>query len=368
MKKYFFAQIIFLLALIFTSCAQVDYSGKVEQVESYLSETHFQGAVLIARKNKIIFSKGYGLCNKKIKNSPEITPESTFEIGSITKVMTASCIMQLQEQKKLNVQDKLSKYFPEYSYGDEITLEMLLNMRSGLTDCLNSAENYFPKKVYHNVNNAINNGRQIEDGLVLKYFYDAPLLTKPDSTYFYCNTNYYLLAKIIEQVSGLSYQEYLQKNIFTPCKMSSANVEYQKTDVIGYDSKNKYTSIPSELMFGCGDVNASAMDLFKWARCFTGGKVVSKKSFKKMINTASYGYGINVQNGEIFHSGVTSCYNSYFTYYPETKITMVVLSNQPVKNCNTVNVSRKLYKILNDENAQKGEHQNEQKKGAQNEN
>lgn len=358
MKKYLHFLTIFLLAVNFASCARVNYSDKVEQVEAYLSQTNFQGTVLIARKNKILFAKGYGPCDKKNKNSSEITPESTFEIGSITKVMTAACIMQLQEQKKLNVHDKLSKYFPDYAYGEQITLEMLLNMRSGLTDCLNSADNFFPKKVYHNVNNAINNGRQIEDGLVLKYFYDAPLLTQPNTTYFYCNTNYYLLAKIIEMVSGLSYQEYLQKNIFDRCKMKTANAEYQNTDVKGYDSKNKYTSIPSELMFGCGDVNASAMDLFKWVRCFVGKKVVNKKSFKKMIDTESYGYGINVQNGEIFHSGVTNCFNSYFTYYPETKMTLIVLSNQPAKNCSTVSVSRKLYKLLSGQE-QQGESKNE---------
>lgn len=346
MKKYLFFQTIFLLALIFTSCARGNYSDEIEQVESFLTETKFQGAVLVARKNKIIIAKGYGVCDKKNKNSLEITPDSTFEIGSITKVMTAACIMQLQEQKKLNVKDKLSKYFPDYEHGDEITLEMLLNMRSGLTDCLNSPDNFFPKKVYHNVNNAINNGKQLEEGLVLKHFYNAPLLTTPDSTYFYCNTNYYLLAKIIEQVSGVSYKEYLQTNIFDRCKMTNTNIEYQMTDVKGYDSKNKYVSIPSELMFGCGDVNSSTMDLFKFARAFVNGKVVSNKSFKKMTDTNSYGYGINVQNGEIFHSGVTNCYNSYFTYYPETKMTLIVLSNQQAKNCSTVNVSRKIYSLL----------------------
>lgn len=355
MKKYSFFLTIFLLAITFSACSRVDYSDKLEQVETYLIETKFQGAVLIARKNKIILAKGCGTWDKKNKNSPEITADSTFEIGSITKVMTAACIMQLQEQNKLDVHDKLGKYFPDYKHGDEITLEMLLNMRSGLTDCINSTDNFFPKKVARNVDNAILTGKQIEDGLVMKYFYDAPLLTTPDTTYFYCNTNYYLLAKIIEQVSGVSYREYLQANIFDRCKMTNTNAVYQQTDVKGYDSKNKYTSVPSELLFGCGDVNSSVNDLFKWTQCFVRGKVVSKKSFKKMTDTNSYGYGINVQNGEIFHSGVTNCYNSYFTYYPEDKVTLIVLANQPVKNCNAVSVSRKIYKMLNGEEGEKNE-------------
>ena len=122
----------------------------------------------------------------------------------------------------------------------------------------------------------------MDENLVLTYLNDAPLLAEPDSTYFYCNTNYYLLARIIEQVSGISYYEYIQKNILDRCGMSNSNLEFQKTDTRGYDYKDRYYSIPASLALGCGDMNSTVTDLFKWNVLFTSGKVVKKKTFKKM--------------------------------------------------------------------------------------
>lgn len=349
----------FLFTTFFSSCSSVKnkawkgdavidkkYVALADQVDSFLSESNFQGAVLIGKGKKIVFAKGYGSCDKKTKKSDSITIQTTFEAGSITKQMTAAAIMQLVEQKKLSVDDKLSKYFPEYVHGDEITIKMLLNMRSGLTDYLNSGDEFFPVNIYRHIEKNQVACKPVDENIVLTYFYDAPLLTSPDSTYFYCNTNYYLLAKIIEQLSGVSYQQYIQENIFNRCGMEKSNLEYQKTDARGYDYKNRYYSIPSALSFGCGDLNSNVVDLFKWNTMFANGKVVSKKSLKKMIDTESYGFGIYRKDSTIFHSGTTNVFNSYNLYDFDEKLSIIVLTNCPIGEENATLVAGKIKKII----------------------
>ncbi|BDC92361.1 serine hydrolase domain-containing protein [Treponema bryantii] len=320
--------------------------------DSYLTESGFQGAVLIGRGDKIVFAKGYGVCDVKAA-APEKVPigiNSTFEAGSISKQMTAAAVMQLVEKKKLAVDDKISKFFSDFEAGDKITIEMLLNMRSGLTDHINSADEFFPKNIYRHIEVNQMACKPVDKNLVLTYLSEAPLLAEPDSTYFYCNTNYYLLASIIEQVSGMSYSEYIQKNIFARCGMNHSNLEFQKTDTRGYDYKGRYYSIPAALALGCGDVNSNVTDLFKWNILFTSGKVVKKKTFQKMIDSESYGYGVYRHDDSIFHAGVTNVFNSYDGYYFDGKVSVIVLCNCPVVKINATSVARNLYKLYEENN------------------
>lgn len=365
MKKafHFFFLMTSFFILIFSSCSSIKkrswtdeviinkkYRAFAEQADSYLQKANFQGAVLIGRGKKIIFAKGYGLCDEKAA-APDQAPigiNTTFEAGSISKQMTAAAVMQLVQAGKLATSDTLSKFFPDFPAGDKITIEMLLNMRSGLTDHINAADDFFPKNIYRRIEVKQMACEPVEDNIVLEYLNQAPLLAEPDSTYFYCNTNYFLLAKIIEQVSGMSFADYMQKNIFDRCGMTRSNLEFQKTDTRGYDYKGRYYSIPAALSVGCGDVNSSATDLFKWNIFFTGGKVVKKKTFKKMIDSESYGYGLYCHEGSIFHTGVTNVFNSYDGYYLDDKLSIIVLSNCPAAKVNTTTVARNLQKMWTD--------------------
>ena len=327
------------------SVTEKKYAAFALQVDSFLTESNFQGVVLVGRGNKIVFAKGYGPCDKKQKKSLPIDINKSFEAGSITKQMTAAAIMQLCEKKLISVDDKLSRFFPDYEHGQEITIKMLLNMRSGLTDHINCADDFFPTSIYRHIEKNQLACKPLDENLVLTYFYDAPLLASPDSTYFYCNTNYYLLARIIEMVSGLSYSEYMQTNIFDKCGMTNSNVQFQATDTKGYDYKGRYYSIPASLALGCGDVNSTAVDLFKWNVMFAGGKVVSKRSLKKMIDTQSYGFGIYRKDDIIFHAGTTNVFNSYDMYSFDDKLSVIVLSNCPVTQINATMIAGNIKKM-----------------------
>ena len=349
-----------LFILAFTSCSSIKkrswkdevivdkkYRDFAERADALLQESGFQGAVLVGRGKKIIFAKGYGLCDEKAA-APDQVPigiNTTFETGSISKQMTAAAVMQLVQAGKLATSDKVAKFFPDFEAGEKITVEMLLNMRSGLTDHINSADEFFPKNIYRRIEVKQMACEPLDENIVLEYLNEAPLLAEADSTYFYCNTNYFLLAKIIEQVSGMSFDEYMQKNIFDRCGMSRTNMEFQKTDTRGYDYKGRYYSLPAALSLGCGDVNSSATDLFKWNIFFTSGKVVKKKTFKKMTDSESYGYGVYCHEGSIFHTGVTNVFNSYDGYCFDDKLSVIVLSNCPAAKVNTTVVARKLQKM-----------------------
>lgn len=365
MKKQsakFLINLIFIIlcgcfALFFISCGSKDesYPDEIinpkfldfaESAEKYLLEKDFHGAVLVGRKGTVIYAAGFGLSDSKNSASSKITINSTFEIGSITKQMTAAAIMQLAEENKLNVQDKLSKYFPDYVHGDEITIEMLLNMRSGLTDYINSGDDYFPRKVYNQIERSQYANKPIDENLVLKYFNSAPLVAPPNSTYFYCNTNYYLLACIIEKITEQSFNDYMNTHILDSCKMSFSNLDFQSTSTKGYDNKGHYYSIPAAFSKGCGDVNASVIDLFKWNTKFYEGKIVSAKSFKQMTNSSSYGYGIYCSKDAYFHAGNTNVFNSYDAYYPKEKLSVIVLMNEPVNKASATIFARNLYKIF----------------------
>lgn len=321
-----------------------EFAGRADK---YLCETGFQGAVLIGRGKKIVFAKGYGVCDEKAAapNQVPIGINTTFEAGSISKQMTAAAVMQLVQAGKLSVDDKISKFFPDFNAGEKITIEMLFNMRSGLTDHINAADDFFPKNIYRRIEVKQMACEPVEENLVLDYLNEAPLVAEPDSTYFYCNTNYFLLARIVEQVSGMSFGDYMQKNIFDRCGMSRTNLLFQKTDTRGYDYKGRYYSIPASLALGCGDVNSCVTDLFKWNVLFTSGKIVKKKTFKKMIDSESYGYGVYCHEGSIFHTGVTNVFNSYDGFYFDDKLSIIVLSNCPAAKVNTTTVARNLQKM-----------------------
>ena len=321
-----------------------EFAGRADE---YLCETGFQGAVLIGRGKKIVFAKGYGVCDEKAA-APDQVPigiNTTFEAGSISKQMTAAAVMQLVQAGKLAISDKVSRFFPDFEAGEKITIEMLLNMRSGLTDHINAADDFFPKNIYRRIEVKQMACEPIEENLVLDYLNEAPLVAEPDSTYFYCNTNYFLLARIVEQVSGMPFVDYMQKNIFDRCGMSRTNLLFQKTDTRGYDYKGRYFSIPASLAVGCGDVNSCVTDLFKWNILFTSGKIVKKKTFKKMIDSESYGYGVYCHEGSIFHTGVTNVFNSYDGFYFDDKLSIIVLSNCPAAKVNTTTVARNLQKM-----------------------
>ncbi|MCQ2585872.1 MAG: beta-lactamase family protein [Treponema sp.] len=329
--------------LIISACSR-NNAEFCSQADDYLTSSNFQGTVLVARGKKIIYSKGFGPEDEKSKASSENSSDTVYEIGSITKQMTAAAIMKQVEKGKLSLDDTLEKFFPEYVHGSKISVRMLLEMRSGLLDHINGPEEFFGNKLARQISKKELAGKTVGRDEVLNALYKAPLLTTPDSTYFYSNTNYYLLALILEQVTGMSYEDYMADFVFKPAGMTSSNTNFQNTTARGY-VKNKCCSIPKGLALGCGDVNSTAEDLLKWNLAFTKGKIVSKKTFRQMTDSDSYGFGVYCTENSILHSGATHGFNSYNEYFLKDKVSFIILSNKPQSVLNTTAVAGKLKKM-----------------------
>lgn len=354
-----FTYCVFLSSIFFSSCSSVKennisensiqnekYEKFCTQTDEYLLDTNFSGTILVAKGDEIVFAKPYGVCDKNLLDSQPITLNTTFEIGSVSKQITAAAVMQLVQKKKLSLDDRISKFFPEYVHGDKISVRMLLNMRSGLTDHINEADEFFPQEVFSTIHKKQIANEPFEENFVLKYFYDAPLLANPNSTYFYCNTNYYLLAKIVEIVTKQPYHEYLQKHIFEKCKMTNTNTDFQNTTAKGYDFRNRYYSLPHDFATGCGDINSTVIDLYKWNMQLAKGKIINKKSLKQMLDTEAYGFGVYVKEDKIFHSGITNVFNSYNLYSFKNQLSIIVLANKPIAQCNATFVANRLEKMF----------------------
>ncbi len=321
-----------------------EYNEFITKVDNYLKNCRFQGSILIGIKDEIILAKGYGYADEKEESLN--TMNTTFEVGSITKQMTAVAILQLQEEGKLSVEDTLTKYFPKFTKGENITLRMLLQMRSGLYDYINDNYVFYPKEIAEQLIEMEYNLEEVERDFVLDYFYSSQLKSIPDENFYYCNTNYYLLGKIIEQVSGMTYEDYLHKNLFTPGNMTKTNTEFQNTEAKGYDPQGRYYSIPKNLAFGCGDVNSSVIDLFKWDRALIKHSLMTKESFEEFTTTnAGYGYGVFADNISILHGGSTDVFNSYNIIYLTDDMTIVVLVNKPEDKLSSIVVAGNLRKF-----------------------
>lgn len=291
-------------------------------------------AVLVARNGKILFQKGYGLAD--IEHHVPVTPETKFRIGSISKQFTAAAILKLQEQGKLSVEDKLSKYFPDFPRGDEVKLRHLLTHTSGM-------HNYTAKSDFMDkVTNAIT-----AEALV-KWFENDKFDFDPGQKWSYCNSGFFLLGCIVEKVSCQPYEDFLRKSFFEPLGMKNTGVHHSdqalKHVALGYDGGPK-RAINWDMSWagGAGALYSTVGDLYRWNEGIFGGKMLSKTSLEaaftavktaeaKEYNPAEgYGYGWAVGQfrgaREISHSGGLNGFVTHLLRMPDKNFTVVVLVN-----------------------------------------
>lgn len=295
-------------------------------LEDYFARRkNFSGNVLISKDNKIIFNQSYGYANveKEIKN----TAQTQFMIGSMTKTITALCIMQLMEKEILSVKQNIEDYFPNLYKGYGITIHHLLNHTSGLPNFvllkrqIKWAEQHTPEEILK---------------MVQSHKSKFPCGTK----WSYSNTNYLILGLIIEKVSGISYHDYVKNNIFTPAKMGNSSFinEEQKNLANNYINGKQGFRMDPSMFFACGDVVSTVGDLYLLDRAIQDGVLLNPQTVNEMQKphyngkNTKYGYGLFLKNffdrKSICHSGsVPSGYTSHFEKYVDDNLFIVVLSN-----------------------------------------
>lgn len=313
----------------------------MQHLETYLTtweQAHnFTGTVLITRAGNVLLNEGYGYSNHAAGTLNQ--PDTTFPIASITKTFTAIAILKLQEQGYLKISDPLSLYIPNYPHGDDICLHHLLSMTSGITN--------YP--VTHEERK-----KPITSARFVDIITQQVLIHTPGTTFHYSNSNYVLLAHIIEQVTQTGYAAYLQKYIFEPLNMQSTYIDdgsYRPHQAIGYTVRRDQI-LPSSTYdiswnFGGGNIWSTTHDLYLFDSALHSGMLLSSDSWQLMktpvIKTgwwdfwpqkgSSYGYGLVISPGEhnreptMGHAGGTGSFSSYLFHFLSSDISCIVLSN-----------------------------------------
>lgn len=243
-------QILVALLFVISQSAVLAQKNAVidDLLSSYEKINQFSGSVLVAEKGKVIFEKSYGYRNavKKEKN----TNNSKYRIYSTTKVFTTIVILKLQEQGKLSLEDKLSKYFPSYTKGDSITIRNMVSHTSGIPETEES-----------------NNEEEL-----LKQLLTKPLDFSVDTKWSYCNTNFYLLGYIIQKVTGQSYEEVIADMILKPFQMTHSGFHFNdlkdENKALGYEfivgeNSNEALRFKSDHPYSAGAMYSTVEDLYK---------------------------------------------------------------------------------------------------------
>ena len=339
--------IVFGLIFHFVFAQQKDDRQLTAGFDRILSEqykSNESGAtVLVARRGQIIYKKALGMAN--LEYSIPMQLDNVFRIGSITKQFTAVAILQLIEQGKMNLEDEITKFIPDYpTHGYKITIEHLLTHTSGIKDLTEIKE--FRKII----------ARDFAPIEVISYFKDQPMDFAPGTQYKYNNSGYFLLGYIIEKVSGKTYPQYVVDNFFKVLNMSNSlygsDTKIIKNRADGYvtDStgliNSRWGTGPQP--YSAGSLMSTVEDLFKWHQAIHSYRLVKKEGLDKAFTKyrlkdsteVNYGFGwrlLYIQDSyTIEHEGLVPGFRTRSIYLPQEDVFVAVFSNC---SCTDPNIS-----------------------------
>jgi CubicO group peptidase (beta-lactamase class C family) len=336
--------IAFLLLIIVSKTqgqiADLNTPKKLNELFSfYQKQNLFNGSVLIAKKGQILLNNGFGLQNASLNKKND--PKGIFQIYSITKTFTACVILKLVEEGKLSLNDKLSKFYPNYPSGDSISIENLLTHTSGIYD-------------YTRGNNMPD---QTEKSFV-EFQKTKPLDFPAGSDWNYTNSGYYFLGYIIQKATGMTYEKAVGKYIFKPLKMTQSGFAFKylahKNKAIGYEVFTENTKKEAVVYdppgpFAAGGIYSTVEDLYKYYNGLKAYKILTKASLEKAYTPFknNYGYGWVIlpmfDKKTVGHSGAGAGFRTNFIQIPEDDICIILLSNTE-KELN--NIIGNAFKIL----------------------
>lgn len=330
-KSILFHLFVCLMALFTLSTLQAQ--NKARAIDQYLTKATqdgFNGVALVAQKGQIIFAKGYGIANRE--KGIAFDQNSVFDIGSITKQFTGAAILKLEMEGKLKTSDLLKKHLPSLpAHMHKITLHHLLTHSAGLPGGIGSDEEVLDKKAF------------------LKRLYTKK---QRDSfgSFAYSNVGYSLLAMVIENVSGMSYEQFLQKNIFAPAGMTQTGYRLpkwkNKNIVQGYRDNHLWGSTHIKCHYdqgvtyhlkGNGGIMSTVLDMHKWYQAIKNNTILSKEATKKYIakhikdGEGHYGYGWSTELKKdreiVWHNGGNGFFNAFMGYYLNEDLVVITSSN-----------------------------------------
>lgn len=334
-------QIIFLILLgvILVNPTNKAFSQKLNTKIDSLIQKEFKdkngpgGVFMVAKNGKSIYHKSFGKAN--IELNVNLTNDYVFQIGSMTKQFTAISILMLEEQGKLNTNDTITKYIPDYPNGNKITIHHLLTHTSGIKD-------FTKMKSLREIAQ-----KEMTPKMMVDFFKNEVVDFVPGEKFDYNNSGYVLLGYILELVSGETYEDFIEKHIFQKLGMNQSSYATDRQIVnnraYGYQKKesgyvNK-TVINFGVPFASGSLMSTTSDMLKWQNALNKNLLLkaenSQKAFQKYkLNNGeyfTYGYGWHIReiNGVTSreHGGSIFGFKSMGVYIPSEDIYVIGFSN-----------------------------------------
>lgn len=314
------------------------YDGIKEYYQKHLIDRGFNGAILVAKKGRVLFEDYHGYYNMETKDT--LNKHSAFHLASVSKTFTAMAVLKLVEMGKISLDQKIKKYFPKLPY-DSITVKELLSHRSGLPNYTHFMDNLGWNRSQYCSN------KDVVDYMI-KY---KPLGTgKPGTHFSYCNTNYTLLALIIEKVSMQPYADFLEQYFFKPLHMDDTyvfNMARDSATAMPSYGRNgrleKYDFL--DINYGDKNIYSTPEDLLKWDQALYTNQLFTPETLeaaftpysneKPGIRNYGLGWRMNVfPDGRkvIYHNGWWHGNNSVFIRMIQDSVTIIVLGNKYNRN------------------------------------
>ena len=301
--------------------------------DSNLLHNNFNGGILIAKDGSIVYEKYSGYTDLRTRDT--LTDSSALHIASASKPFTAMAVLQMAERRQLSIDDSLGSFFPGFPYPG-ITVKMLMNHRSGL-----------PNYMYFMSEGGWDKTQYVTNNDVLNFIYSQkPKLSFPAGTRFsYSNTNFVLLALIIEKISGLSYPAYMRKEIFGPIGMKDTYVltlADTLTAIPSFDwNGNFWKNDFLEATYGDKNIYSTPRDLLKWDQVLYSGQFLQQPLLDSAFTPYSFekegkhNYGLGwrlliLPGGKkvIYHFGRWHGFNAAFARLTDEKATIIILGNR----------------------------------------
>lgn len=349
-------------ANFFTKATKADLraiSGKNQQViaqrlDSLFGELNrlnmFNGSIIVAKAGSVIYQKSFGFSNKE--NLLKISDTTMFQLASVSKVITATAVLLLQERHLIDIDLPFASYFPDFPYPG-VKIKELLNHRSGLPNYI-----YTLNAEINRPNYQMNNTDMYASFVSKK----TPPYQKPDRRFNYSNTNYALLALLVEKVSGMSFSQFLKEELFIPLGMKNT-ATIRDIDITAQNITRPYDQRWRPIAFDASDyvlgdksIYSTPYDMFLFSEALYQNRIIRRETqelsytaFSREKKQSNYGYGWrmkdfnNPDKKEVYHNGWWHGYRSAFHRRLKDTLTIVVLSNQLNR---TTYQTHKVYDII----------------------
>ncbi|MDX2442464.1 MAG: serine hydrolase domain-containing protein [Bacteroidales bacterium] len=314
----------------------------------------FHGSILVSKNGRKIFSNEYGYADFAKKTL--IDRHSAFQLASVSKQFTAVAVLMLYEENLINLDDTITKYFPELPY-PRITIRQLLNHTSGLPIYFWLAEHKWKEEMPPTNENMI----------ALMAEQDLSLFFRPGAMFDYSNTGYLILAALVERVSGESFASFVKRYIFKPLEMDDSFIYSFEYDTIrshqlaGYRiyRRRYHIEIPgtvNDAVVGDKNVYSTADDLLKWINGLNSYKLIQKQTLDMMYTKGEtrysrkvpYGFGFRIDDRKeellIYHDGKWNGFRTSIRQYPENDVVIFFLEHSSYSS--PTGIIRQVYSIV----------------------